>query len=180
MKRDYNRVEAVVMYHEYDTVKFKEVNCNMDDLRYTQLNGVEVRIIYDEFGNRISRIVGNGIRFDMEYDDHNTITKLSMFEDHKCTTTINYLNTYENDNLIAQVSSNMEKEYFQYNQYGDCVFCMFAFNDNCDIITFYEYDYVNNIIVVKNIYNDTEKVHTRIRYLNLFKYRYGICEVIEN
>ena len=84
------------------------------------------------------------------------------------------------DNLIAQVSSNMEKEYFQYNQYGDCVFCMFAFNDNCDIITFYEYDYVNNIIVVKNIYNDTEKVHTRIRYLNLFKYRYGICEVIEN
>lgn len=71
MKRDYNRVEAIVMDYSWDIFcdYYNEVNCNMDSIHYRTSDGYEEWREYDDCGRIIRYRNSYGDIHQNTYDD---------------------------------------------------------------------------------------------------------------
>lgn len=181
MKRDYNRVEAIVKFCDIDGyIEFTEVNCDMRELHCIDRSGIEEWITYDEYGNSISMIRSNGVGTTWEYDEHNNLIKYnSTIFDGADYEHYEYQNTYDENGRLVKVISHDDGyiRYIGYNDRGDRIFNNVKFTEGDMYIDIYVYDYENDTVTIQFFTDDINGFSVKSVTYDLIKYQYGWYDI---
>jgi len=77
MKKDYNRIEAFVIYNGKRSLKYVAVNCDMKPIHTEYYWGGWSKSKYDEYGRKQIAYSSTGLSWKFEYNDEDKTLKIT-------------------------------------------------------------------------------------------------------